>query len=166
MRHSKSYECDFQMTNQFFEVQINKRKLFKSNKDMIFEQDFAQPHSTNANQEFMEKNFPNHTPTLWRYQDKHDLFFGAKWDDFWYIERKWAIYSQRVYRNPRPTNIEAVMRRLRDEVRNTDPNTLVRLCHELPAKMNEIYQQKGKRIPSNFDPSKSPFACKCDICSN
>ena len=128
---------------------MNSSEIMKgktTTKDMIFEQDFAQPHSTNANQEFMEKNFPNHTPTLWRYQDKHELFFGAKWDDFWYIERKWAIYSQRVYRNPRPTNI-------------------VRLCHELPPKMNEIYQQKGKRIPSNFDPSKSPFACKCDICS-
>ena len=74
-------------------------------------------------QEFMEKHFPKHTPTLWRYQGKHELFFGAKWDDFWYIERMWAIYSQRVYRNPRPTHIDAVMRRLRDEVRNTDPNT-------------------------------------------
>ena len=27
-------------------------------------QEFAQPHSTNANQEFMEKNFPKQTPTL------------------------------------------------------------------------------------------------------
>ena len=142
---------------------INKRKLFKKNSDMIFEQDFAQPHSTNANQEFMEKNFPKHTPTLWRYVD-HQLFFGPKWDDFWYIERLWGIYSQRVYRNPRPTHIDAVMRRLRDEVRNTDPDTLVRLCHDLPVKMNVIYRLKGKKIPSNFDPRKSPFACHCDIC--
>ena len=69
---------------------------------MIFEQDFAQPHSTNANQEFMETNFPSHTPTLWRYEGKDELFFGPKWDDFWCIERLWGIYSQRVYRNPRP----------------------------------------------------------------
>ena len=34
-----------------------------------------QPHSTNTNQEFMEENFPAHTPTLWRYEDKDDLFF-------------------------------------------------------------------------------------------
>ena len=145
---------------------IHKRKLFKSNQDMIFEQDFAQPHSTNANQEFMETHFPSHTPTLWRYQGKHELFFGPKWDDFWYIERKWAIYSQRVYRNPRPKHIEGVMRRLRDEVRQTNPNTLIRLCHELPAKMNEIYHQKGKKIPTNFDPKKSPFACQCNVCSS
>ena len=57
---------------------IHKRKMFKRNQDMIFEQDFAQPHSTNANQEFMEENFPAHTPTLWRYEGKDELFFGAK----------------------------------------------------------------------------------------
>ena len=27
---------------------IHKQKMFKRNKDMIFKQDFAQPHSTNA----------------------------------------------------------------------------------------------------------------------
>ena len=57
--------------------------MFKRNQDMIFEQDFAQPHSTNANQEFMEENFPAHTPTLWRYEGKDELLFGPKWDDFW-----------------------------------------------------------------------------------
>ena len=56
--------------------------MFKRNKDMIFEQDFAQPHSTNANQEFMEENVPAHTRTLWRYEGEHELFFGPKWDDF------------------------------------------------------------------------------------
>ena len=75
-------------------------------------------------------------------------------------------YSQQVYQNPRPTHIDVVMRRLRDEVRNTDPNTLIRLCHELPAKMNEVFRLKGKKIPSNFDPRKSQFACKCKICSS
>ena len=99
----------------------------------------------------MEKHFPQHTPTLWRYQGTHELFFGAKWDDFWFIERMWAIYSQRVYRNPRPTHIDAVMRRLRDEVRNTDPNMLVKLFHDLPAKMNEVFCLKGKKIPSCKD---------------
>ena len=145
-------------------VAIHKRKLFQKNGDMIFEQDFAQPHCTNANQEFMEKNFPAHTPTLWRYEDVDPLFFGPKWDDFWCIERLWAIHSQRVYRNPRPTHIDGVMRRLREEVRNTDPKTLTKLVHELSVKMNEIYQLKGAKIPSNFAPRKSPLACSCNVC--
>ena len=65
---------------------IHKRKMFTKNSDMIFEQDFAQPHSTNANQQFMEEHFPAHTPTLWRYEDTDPLFFGPKWDDFWSID--------------------------------------------------------------------------------
>ena len=93
-------------------------------------------------------------------------FFGAKWDDFWSIERLWAIYSQEVYRNPRPSHIDVVMRRLREAVRNTDPNNLIELIHELPAKMNEIHRLKGQKIPSNFDPRDSPFACTCDVCNS
>ena len=86
----------------------------------------------------------------------------------WLLEhwRLWAILSQRVYRNPRPTHISGVMRRLREEVRNTDPKTLTRLVHELPAKMNEIYRLKGKKIPGNFDHRKSPHACKCSVCES
>ena len=98
---------------------IHKRKMFKRNKDMIFEQDFAQPHSTNGNQEFMKEHFPAHTHAL-------EIRRGARavfWPEvgcFWSIERLWGIMSQRVYRNPRPTHISSVMRRLREEVRNTD----------------------------------------------
>ena len=120
-------------------------------------------HCANANQEFMEQNFPFHTPILWRYQDTDPSFFGAKWDDFWSIERLGWIQSQRVYRNPR--HINGVIRRLREEVRNTNPKTLIKLVHELPAKMYEIYRLKGAKIPSNFDPRKSEFACKCKDCS-
>ena len=145
-------------------VPIHKRKMVAKNSEMIFEQDFAPPHCTN--QLFMEEHFPAHTPTLWRYEDIEPLFFGPKWDDFWSIERLWAILSQRVYRNPRPTHISGVMRRLREEVRNTDPKTLTRLVHELPAKMNEIYRLQGKKIPGNFDPRKSPHACKCNVCQS
>ena len=63
-------------------VPTHKRKMVEKNSDMIFEQDFAQPHCTNANQMFMEEHFPAHTPTLWRYEGVDPLFFGPKWDDF------------------------------------------------------------------------------------
>ena len=103
----------------------------------------------------------SHTLALW---GKRWTVFGPKSDDFWPIGRYWGISLQRVYRNPRPTHIQGVMRRLREEVRNTDPKTLLKLVHEMPAKMNEIYRLKGAKIPSNFDARKSPFACKCSVC--
>ena len=112
----------------------------------------------------MEKHFRAHTPTLWRYEGKDPLFFGPKSDDFWFIERLWAIHLQRIYRNPRPTHISGVMRRLREEVRNTDPATLTKLVYALPMKMNEIYRLKGANIPSNFDHRQSEIAYKCSVC--
>ena len=70
------------------------------------------------------------------------------------------------WHEPRPKTISAVMRRVRDECRALDEKTLTKLVHELPAKMNEIHRLKGKKIPANFDTKKSPFACKCGICSS
>ena len=109
------------------------RKMFKRNKDMIFEQAFAQSHSTNTNQEFMDEHFPAHTHAL-EIRRGARAVFGPKWNDFWSIERLWGIMSRHVYRNPRPTHISAVMSRLREEVRNTDSKTLTKLVHELPTK--------------------------------
>ena len=165
MNNFISFENHFEKRKKSVGVPVHKRKMFQKNSDMIFEQDFASPHSTNIVHEFMENNFPAYTPTLWRMQD-HEHFFGAKWDDFWSIEEWWAVMSHKVYRNPRPKSIDAVMRRVAEAVRTADPNVLTKMVHQLPAKMNEIFRQKGKRIPSNFEASKSPFACKCAICSS
>ena len=120
-------------------VPVHKRKLFKSNKKFVFQQDFATPHSTNKNQIFMEENFPNHTPTLHRYRESgHEWFFPPKLDDFWPIERVWANLAKEVYRDPRPKHIQGVMRRVRDAVANFDDKTLVKMVHGLPAKMQKI----------------------------
>ena len=132
---------------------------------MIFEQDFASPHKTNVNQEFMEQHFPHHTPVLHRYRYEHPFWFPPKMDDFWPIERIWAILAARVFREPRPKSIALVMRRVREECLNMEESTLIKLVHALPAKMNEIYRLKGKKIQSTFDPAKSPFACKCNVCT-
>ena len=114
----------------------------------------------------MEEILPNHTPTLHRLRHIHPFWFPPKMDDFWLIERLWAIMAQRVFRSPRPQTIAAVMRRVREECRSFNEKTSTKLIHELPAKMNEIWRLKGKKIPADFDPSKSPFACKCSICTS
>ena len=104
--------------------------------------------------------------TLHSLRGTHPFWFPPKMDDFWPIERLWAILAARVFREPRPKSIAAVMRRVREECRKIDESTLIKLVHELPAKMNEIHRRKGKKIPSTFKPENSPFACRCDVCSS
>jgi len=133
---------------------INRRKLFEDNDSFIFEQDFASCHSTNVNEDFMEQNFPAHTPTLHRFREKHPWYFPPKMDDFWVIERLWAILAAKVYRNPRPTHVDALMRRVRDAVRETKPETLTKLVHEMPARMNKIFEMKGRKIPASWKARK------------
>ena len=82
-------------------VATNRRKLFEDNQHMVFEQDFAACHSTNANQEFMSQHFPNHTPTLWRLEQ--DEFFLSKCDGFC------AILAGMVYRHSSPKTITTVL---------------------------------------------------------
>ena len=146
------------------DVEIHRRKMFTDNDDFIFEQDWATPHSTNINHEFMEEHFPAYTPTLWRHSDK-PLFLSPKFDDIIPIERFWAIKAQEVYRNPRPKGIKNVMRRLRESVRKTKPSTLTKLVHSIPAKFHEVYRLKGKKLSSSFKARDSPYACKCNVCS-
>ena len=108
----------------------------------------------------------------WRYFDGDNLggadgTFACKRRQLrWSIKEWWAVMSHKVYRNPRPKSIDAVMRRVAEAVRTADQNVLTKMVQQLPAKMNEIFRQKAKRIPSNFEASKSPFACKCAICSS
>ena len=98
------------------------------------------------------------TQKTWEVEEK------AKWDDFWWIERLWAIMGTEVYREPRVWTVKKLMRRVREASKNIDQRTLIKLVHQSPAKMNEIYRLKGKRIPPSFDPKKSKFASKCSVC--
>ena len=112
----------------------------------------------------MEQNFPAQTPTLHRFREKHPWYFPPKMDDFWVIERLWAILAAKVYRNPRPTHVDALMRRVRDAVRETKPETLTKLVHEMPARMNKIFEMKVRKIPAGWKARNSQWACKCDVC--
>ena len=87
---------------------------------------------------------------------KHPLYFGAKWDDFWWVERFWAILCKDVYREPRPKTIKKVMRRVRETSLNVSEKTLIKLVHQSPARMHEIFKQKGGRIPARWNYKKSP----------
>ena len=113
---------------------------------------------------FKEQHFPHFTPVLHRYRGVDPLYFGPKWDDCWWVERFWAVIGNDVYREPRPTTIKQVMRRVPEASLKITEKTLTRMMHQMPAKLNEVYRLKGDRLPARFDPKKSPFACKCEIC--
>ena len=72
--------------------------------------------------------------------------------------------SQDVYREPRPMHIDAVMRRVREASLKLTAETMTKMRQAFPAKWNEVYRLKGKKIPSTFDPRKSKYAWKCKIC--
>ena len=143
---------------------VDQKKLFRFKK-WIFEQDFAPAHSTKANEQFLAENTPYHTPTL-RSKRGEPYWMPPKLDDFWPIERLWAIWSNEVYAYPEPKTIAQVVRRVRKAHRETTVETLTKLFHELPARCNEIYRRKGARILPSWDYNKSPFKCNCKICSS
>ena len=87
-----------------------------------------------------------------------------KCDDFWVIEQVRALLATKVYRHLAPKTIAALMKRLREEVRNFKRETCVKLVHAMPILMHEIWKNKGHKVPKGFDSSKSPKACKLVIC--
>ena len=140
-------------------------KLVENNEDLIFEQDYATSHGTKKNHQFMVDHFPDFTPTLYSKQEGFENVFGSKFDDFWWIERIWAILAKDVYRNPAPKTINAVIKRLRKAVKNFDQKTLVKLVHQSHARMMQIWKNKGKKIRPNWKSKDTPWHCKCQICN-
>ena len=61
--------------------------------------------------------------------------------------------------------IDLLMRRVREAARNIAPETLTKLVHELPARMQEIYKQKGKKIPADWKAKNSRYRCRA-VCSS
>ena len=116
--------------------------------DWVWEQDFAKAHST------------------WLPHCKHpeSLLDAPKMDDFWQIERVWAIMAAEVYRYPEPKCVKQLLNRVKESHKNLQVKTLTKLCHQMKAKVNEIYRLKGKKINPTWDPKTSKHSCLCDVC--
>ena len=54
--------------------------------------------------------------------------------------------SQDVYSEPRPMNIDAVMRRVREASLKFTAETLTKMRQAFPTEWNEVYRLKGKKI--------------------
>ena len=89
-----------------------------------------------------------------------EFWMPPKLDDFWPSERLWTIWCQEVYVEPEPKQIKALISRVRKAHRNTKPSVFVKLFHQLPARIQEFYRRKGKKILPFWDHSKIKYMYK------
>ena len=138
---------------------------FYLKKNWIWEQDWCKPHSAKICDAWLEKNIPFHTPTL-RSEMNAKYWFPAKMDDFWIIERVWGIMKQEVYAEPRPKNVYELVDRIKKAHSNLTTETLTKLVHEMPARMQEIYKMRCHKIHLSWDYDSSLFRCTCKFAVN
>lgn len=116
---------------------IDKRKLVRNRRNLVFVQDGAKPHTSNEAQHWCKQNLPN---------------FIAKDDwppcspDLNPIENVWSILKDRVYKEPIPKNMCALRRRLQVAWKSIAPATLRNLVHSLPGRMEKTLIKDGGPI--------------------
>ena len=117
---------------------IDSKVLF----DNIYQQDHAPAHKIKKVHRWLQENVPFHSPILLS-RHREEWCFSEKFDDIGLIERVWEICCQVVLKQPAPTRISDVTRRIRKAHVSTTVDTLTKLTHELFARLQEIYKQKG-----------------------
>lgn len=147
---------------------IDKRKLFDDNDDWIFEQDHARSHASNLVERWLQEHsdlVPAYFRTLARHKN-HAWYVPSKMPDVWPIERLWAIMTCKVYKNGAPRNKEKFKSEIEKCWKSFTPSTLTKLVHEIPARLWEIQQNKGKPlVTSGWKPRMdNPHICTCDVC--
>lgn len=130
---------------------VDEIKMFPNPKEFIFQQDHASSHDSNLSQEWCQANLNN-------FLNKEST--PSKLDDFWPIERLWAILTSRVYREPRPKTILSLKKRIKKCWKEIEQSTLTKLVHQLPLRLLEIEKRNGGRI-IDFKGH-----CKCQFCLN
>ena len=77
-------------------------------------------------------------------------FFAPKVEDFWVTERLWKFLAERVYQHPRPAHVDALTCRVRESIREVQPEILTSLVHEIPVRTSKIYEMTGRKIPPGW----------------
>ena len=157
------------------------RKLWNDNQNWIFQQDHASAHKTVKVDNYCKNNLPRYFKILDRYkpnadeydsddeisEDDDSLFMPSKMDDVSPIERVWAYCSNKmdeVYKN-KSDDMKEHMKRW-DKVWKEVPEEFVkRICHQIPARLYEIIERDGKKLPSGWSPAAdNPYVCQCRFC--
>ena len=130
---------------------IDRRLLFESEDDIIFEQDYASIHTAKLTQEWFES----------KGIDVIGADTPAKMDDFWPIERLWGIMIPIVYRDPEPQDVDTLRERVFEAWTHILPGTCQVLIHEMPCRLRKIVELKGHKITQRLKESEK---CQCDFC--
>ena len=113
---------------------VTKRKMFRENTKGIFQQDGARCHTAAATLQWLNSNVPAYI----RPQD-----WPPNSPDLSPIENMWSILSNKVYRDPEPTNIDQLIRRLRSAWNSVTVDTLEALVQSMPTRIAEVIRKKG-----------------------
>lgn len=130
---------------------IDQKLLFEHEHEVIFEQDFASVHWTPEVLDYLDSKGIEYIP--------RDTV--CKLDDFWGIERVWAIMTPIVYRGDPPKTAMELERRVREAWKSIKPGTLKAIVHEMPCRIKKIIELKGDKIKQRL---KEKEKCQCSFC--
>ena len=113
---------------------IHTRKLVPYPGLAVFMQDGAPPHTATAKQTWCEKNLPN--------------FIGKdEWPgnspDLNCIENLWSILDSEAYKDPCPSTMPQLRRRLHYAWRTISPQHIISLIYSMPKRIKNVIKNKG-----------------------
>ena len=113
---------------------MDERKMVPYPGRAVFQQDGATPHTARATQEWCENNLPN-------FISKAD--WPGNSPDLNPIENLWSILDTEVYRDPCPTSMDQLRRRLKLAWRGIPQEHLASLIHSMPTRIKNVIRNKG-----------------------
>ena len=113
---------------------INTRKLVPYPGLAVFMQDGATPHTAGATQTWCDENLPNFI--------RKDEWPGNS-PDLNCIENLWSILDSEAYKDPRPSTMAQLRRRLLYAWKTIPQHHIVSLVHSMPKRIKNVIKNKG-----------------------
>ena len=113
---------------------INSRRMVPYPGLAVFMQDGATPHTAAATQTWCDENLPNFI--------RKDEWPGNS-PDLNCIENLWSILDSEAYKDPRPSTMTQLRRRLLYAWRTIPQKHIVSLIHSMPNRIKNVIKNKG-----------------------
>jgi transposase len=113
---------------------IDERKLVQYPGHATFVQDGATPHTALVTQNWCKDNLPN-------FISKEE--WPGNSPDLNCIENLWSILDSEAYKDPRPTSMDQLRRRLQRAWREIPQKHLISLIHSMPNRIKNVLKNKG-----------------------